>query len=642
MSNDNTSCQGRIAGRLSTSFGCPSRFSGGIESGIVVFVRNDHGAESGKGEHAIHITILIFAGLLISWPLLLHGFPELSNDGPNHAVWSNNYARQMWSGDWYPRWLSNMNDGLGSPDFFYYPPLHAFVSALFWPLVAARDPHGYLISGFSAVLATLLSGLTAYAWIRSLTTERAAVVGAVVYMIVPYHVAIDLYNRGAAAEYWLFVWLPLVMLYAQRIIEGVPYSAVWLAVTFALCAYSHGTVAAVFAAVPIVYVVLFSQPGSRIRQIFLAGVGIGAGIGLAAVYLLPASMDRYKAFVADQTVGWGDYRNWWLFQIRNGVTEAGTIGAGFPWYLSYKMRVAVITVWMAGFCILAYIIIRKRSSSSRTLSHAAFYTGLTVVCFFLNLESSDFIWRMTPVLQLIQIAHRLDTMISMSAAVLAAMVWASFGQQRARAGIALLSFCVFGWFVADMVAARQGYARWRHIPAERVASSVTRDEKQMEYYILWPIEAPAYRLAAPADFDRFVSVHPPKTAAFTGSASGQVQVGSDWRPRHFELSVRAPAAGHIIVNHFYYQGWTAVRKDTGTPIPLTHTSDGLMDLTVPQGDYTLAIDLPRDLPERAGAYISLFSIFFCGGLALLEFKLPRAGSRFSVTSAQARSAAIPG
>lgn len=607
-----------------------------------MFVRIDNGAEPDKVEHAIHIAILIVAGLLLSWPALLHGFPALSNDGPNHAVWSNNYARQLWSGDWYPRWLSNMNDGLGSPDFFYYPPLHAFVSALFWPLVAARDPYGYLISGFSAVLATLLSGLTAYAWIRTLTTARAAVAGAVAYMVVPYHVAIDLYNRGAAAEYWLFVWLPLVMLYAQRIVGNVPYSAVWLAVTYALCAYSHGTVAAVFAAVPIAYVVLFSQPGSRIRQIFLAGAGIATGIGLAAVYLLPASLDRYKAFVADQTVGWGDYRNWWLFQIRNSVTEAGTIGAGFPWYLSYKMRVAVITVWMAGFCIAAYFIIRSRSSSSRTRSHAAFYTGLTVVCFFLNLESSDFIWRMSSVLRLIQIAHRLDTMISMSAAVLAAMVWESLGRQRTRAGIALLSICVFGWFAADMAAARQGYARWRHIPAERAASAVIRNKKQMEYYILWPIEAPAVQLAAPADFDRFVLAHPPKTAAFTGNGSGLVQVRNDWRPRHFELSVRSPAPGHIIVNHFYYQGWTAVQKETGAAIPLTHTPEGLMDLAVPQGDYTVAIDLPRDLPERAGAYISLFSIFFCGALALWEFKSPRAASRSFVTSAPERSTAIPG
>ncbi len=321
--------------------------------------------------------------------------------------------------------------------------MHLF--PLFWPLVAARDPYGYMISGFSAVLATLLSGLTAYAWIRTLTTARAAVVGAVVYMVVPYHVAIDLYNRGAAAEYWLFVWLPLVMMYAQRIVGNVPYSAVWLAVTYALCAYSHGTVAAVFAAVPITYVVLFSQPGSRIRQIVLAGLGIAGGIGLAAVYLLPASMDRYKAFVANQTVGWGDYRNWWLFQIRNSVTEAGTIGVGFPWYLSYKMRVAVITVWMAGFCIAAWLIVRNRSNSSRTRSHAAFYAGLTVVCFFLNLESSDFIWRMSSVLRLIQIAHRLDTMISLSAAVLAAMVWTSLGPQRTRAGIAIC--CRFAFLV---------------------------------------------------------------------------------------------------------------------------------------------------------------------------------------------------
>ncbi len=164
----------------------------------------------------------------------------------------------------------------------------------------------------------------------------------------------------------------------------------------------------------------------------------------------------------------------------------------------------------------------------------------------------------------------------------------------------------------------------------------------MEYYILWPIEAPAIQLMATEDFDRFLSVHPPRTAAFVGNGPGQVQVMNDWRPRHFELSVRSPAPGHIIMNHFYYQGWTAVQKETGAAIPLTHTPEGLMDLAVPQGEYTVAIALPRDLPERAGAYISLFSVFFCGALALWEFKSPRAAFCSSVTSAPERSAAIPG
>jgi hypothetical protein len=582
-----------------------------------MLVRMDGSGELDKSQQALHTAVLILLGLLISFPILLHGSPNLSNDGPNHAAWANNFARQFWSGEWYPRWLTNMNDGLGSPDFFFYPPMHVFVSALFQPLMAARDPHGWWISGYSSVLATVLSGLTAYAWIRTLTTARAALIGAAAYMIAPYHVAIDLYNRGAAAEYWLFASLPLVMLSAQRLVRNVPYSAVWLAITYALCAFSHGTVAAVFAAVPITYVVLFSEAGTRIRQIVRAGAGIAAGIGIAAVYLLPAMFDRNKSYLVDQTSNWGDYRNWWLFQVRNNITEAGTAGAGFPWYLSYKMRVLVITLWMVFYCIATYFMVRGRSSSSRIRNHASFYLGLTLVSFFLMLESSDFVWRALPVLRLIQISHRLDTMVVMAVAVLTAFAWGSFGQRRARASITIIAASIFGWFIADMVAARQGYAEWRPIPAERATNLAIIDEKRMEYYILWPIEAPAVALAAPLDFARFVSQHPPKIAAFTGDAPGEVRV-MNWRPRHFELDVHTLLPGHIIVNHFYYQGWRAIDEQTGAAIPLTPAQDGFMDLAVPQGTYGVAVDLPPDLPERAGRILSLLSLLFCGGFVLWE------------------------
>jgi hypothetical protein len=577
----------------------------------------DDGGELHKGKSALHVAFLILLGLLISLPILRHGFPDLSNDGPNHAAWADDFARQLWSGEWYPRWLTDMNGGLGSPDFFFYPPMHVFVSALFRPLMAARDPHGYWISGYSGVLATVLSGLTAYAWIRTLTTARAAVIGAAAYMIAPYHVAIDLYNRGAAAEYWLFVWLPLVMLSSQGIVRNVPYSTVWLAVTYALCAFSHGTVAAVFAVVPITYVVLFSQPGSRIRQIVRAGTGLAAGIGIAAVYLLPAMLDRNRTYLVDQTSNWGDYRNWWLFQVRNSITEAGTKGAGFPWYLSYKMRVLVITLWMVFFCIATYFMVRRRSTDSRVRHHASFYLGLTLVSFFLMLESSDFVWRAIPVLRLIQISHRLDTMVVMSVAVLTALACAGIAKTRARASVTIIALSILGWFVADMVAARQGYAAWRHIPADRATNLAIMDEKRMEYYILWPIQAPAVALQAPLDFARFVSQHPPKTAAFTGDAPGEVRV-VNWRPRHFELDVHSPVPGHIVVNHFYYGGWGALDEQTGAVIPLTPAQGGVMDLAVPQGAYRVAVDLPPDAPERAGRILSLLSLIFCGGLVLWE------------------------
>ncbi|HWE49435.1 MAG TPA: hypothetical protein VG273_06580 [Bryobacteraceae bacterium] len=574
-------------------------------------------AQRVDGEQAVHIAILIVLGLLISWPVLIHGAPDLSNDATQHAAWTSNFARQFWNGEWYPRWLMNMNGGLGSPDFFFYHPLHAFVSAMFWPLVRESDPHGWLISGYSSGVATVLSGITAYLWIRTLTTARAATIGAAIYMVVPYHVAIDLYNRGAAAEYWLFVWLPLVMLWAQRLVQDVPYSAVWLAVTYAMCVFSHSTVSSVFAAVPFAYVLLFSPKGSRLRNSAIAGAAIAAGTGIAAVYLFPAMLDRSKAFVAYGTSGWADYRNWWLFQIRGAITDAGTQGAGIPWYLSYKMRILVITLWMCASSIGAYLLVRARSGSYTVRRHASFYLGVTLVCFFLMLQSSDFVWRAIPVLRMIQFTNRLDTMIVVAVAVLGALAWASAGPRNAPAITAVFVLSILGWTAADALAASQGYGVWRHVSAERATRAAEMVDLQLEDDMFWPIDAHRKEMSDPPALARFLVAHPPRSASFAAGGEGDARV-LNWGPRRIELSVHAPAGGHLSLDQFYYRGWRAVQKQTGAAIPLNPGPDGLMDLAVPPGTYDVTIDLPADTAERTGRLVSLLSLFLCALTALWQ------------------------
>ena len=57
-------------------------------------------------------------------------------------------------------------------------------------------------------LALVLSALAMYLLARSLFGPLAAAVAAIVYALLPYQL-VDLYVRGALAESWAFVWLPL-------------------------------------------------------------------------------------------------------------------------------------------------------------------------------------------------------------------------------------------------------------------------------------------------------------------------------------------------------------------------------------------------------------------------------------------------
>jgi hypothetical protein len=573
-----------------------------------------------------YIIILLLLGLIISLPVFVYGIPDLANDAGDHALRAVSFAQQLSGGEVFPRWLTRMNGGFGSPAFFFYPPLSTYVSVLFWFLLPkSADPGGWAICGYACVVATLLSGLFCYLWMRRLVTERSALIGAIVYMIAPYHLAIDLYNRGAAAEYWVFVWLPLIMISVERIIADDSYGVIWLALTYSLSVLSHTTVAACFAAIPVAYALVFSQGGSRIRSAIRTVAGLAMGVGISGFFVLPAALDQGKTYTA-QTEGWGDYRNWWLFDIRDKITEAGTIGAGIPWYLSFKMRMLVITLWMLFFCIFAYwFCVRSAPAGTRHRfldramrnRHAVFYLVVVLTCFFLMLRQSDLVWRLNPILRLLQLPLRLHTMIVLAAAMLSAMAWENVEKNGVRWVGAVLILTMGAWLATDMVFARQAFGVWRSVSVERAEHAAWMARTQLEVFsTYWPRYSPAAKFGDMAAFDRLIAEHPPKTAVFSQPKAGSATI-VNWQPRSIELSVHTAGGGEMILNHFYYDGWTAYEKTGHVAIPLTPSHpDGLMELSVPPGNYAMVVQLPLEWTERTGFWITILSLSLVAGLAV--------------------------
>jgi hypothetical protein len=576
---------------------------------------------------ALPYLMLVLFGLILAWPMLVHGFPDLSNDGGDHARWDSHFASQFWQGELYPRWLSNVTGGLGGASLYIYPPLQSFAASLFQPFVQGRDPYGWLITGYACVLATVLAGITAFIWLRSFAGVGSALFGAVVYMIAPYHLAIDVYNRGAAAEYWIFVWLPLLMLAAGGIASNSRYSTAGLAVSYALCVYSHASVAACSAALPLAYVLIFSEPKRRWRAALSAVFGVILGIGLAAVFLLPALLDQSKTSFAMYASGWGDYRNWWLFQVRDQITETGTVSTGIPWYFSYKMRILVITIWTLVFSGTSYWLIRRYSAPGLARRLAAFYLATTLAGFVLMLRQSAIVWKVVPILPLLQFPFRLSTFLVLAAAVLSCLAFASMKQAGARYGAVVIVLSMLGWAAADAVSARQAFSAWRYIPPERAALAAGRLRIQPEYYAFWPKSARVQDLQAIPELDKFIAAHPPKQALLGADAARGSAMVESWRPRRVLLKVDAPAAGPLILNHFYIEGWRARLEGSQANLPVNPSRpDGLIVVDVPKGVFNLIVDLPPDPAERTGKLISLASLGILAAMLIggkLSFPLLR-------------------
>src|SRR5437870_450529 len=114
-----------------------------------------------------HVFAIVGVGLVLTLLVLIFGVPYLSDDGVTHAIWYTHFSEQLWAGDFYPRWLVNMNAGLGSPAFFYYPPLPFFLTSVLRPFFP-NDPQGWHQVGVSLSIALTASGVSAYLWLKEI------------------------------------------------------------------------------------------------------------------------------------------------------------------------------------------------------------------------------------------------------------------------------------------------------------------------------------------------------------------------------------------------------------------------------------------------------------------------------------------
>lgn len=174
---------------------------------------------------------LMTATALLLLPFWLRGGSQ-GHDLFHHLLSGHFFAVQLWQGEIYPRWLMEMNGAFGSPAFFFYPPLPYYVSALF----AGPEPlahHAMIPLLWSNTLALGLSGLFAYLWLRPFATSGRALAASLLYMALPYHLAIDIYARFALAESWAFVWAPLALLAQDRLCRRAPFALLLLALAVA-------------------------------------------------------------------------------------------------------------------------------------------------------------------------------------------------------------------------------------------------------------------------------------------------------------------------------------------------------------------------------------------------------------------------
>lgn len=540
--------------------------------------------------------VIVLVATLVMVPALLAGAMRNGIDSIFHARWMQAFSKQFWDGELYPRWLMDLNDGFGSPAFFIYPPFSQFVTALLHPLLP--DPSAAaLLLGISAWLAIVLSGVSCLLWLRHALSHwhAAALIGALTYMLAPYHLYVDVYQRGAIAEVWAFVWPPLSLLQLHRLDRFQPRLLVWLALSLAGLLITHAPAVLILFPAYFLYAVALDWQDRRVSRTAWLVVACGLGCLLAGWYLGTALLHTRHINTAA------------LFGPR--ATSSNWLIGGGTWADPAIERDIYVAVTIQGIVALAAAAIALAKSRREDITLPLVALLLAIVSLLMMSVLSQPIWDLGLPINRIQFPWRFSLLLSVACALGVALAVA-----RAARGMRLAA----GVPVLLLVTNTLLYS----FPAEHplAATSVTSAPPANPDSQTW--DAGEYRLARKQEVDGIFALG--ERARFA-NGTGRLTI-VEWRPRALKFDIDATTQSTVAVRQFNYPGWKVqlLPSDTGTELL---EGKPYLQVAVTPGRHAVKLILSETTEETVGRISSIVGLIILLGIAALGVARPRINPR---------------
>lgn len=558
------------------------------------------------------ISLLWFIGVagILLLPVWLWQLPW-GDDTISHYNWTRSLLDQWLEAPGYSRWLTSYNDGLGSPDFFFYPPLSTYVAVWFGALAPEADPSTAI--KFASLLALGLSGWAAYLFLSDHVDRRAAGIAATLYMLLPYHLGIDFYWRTAIAEFWSFVWMPLILMGIGRMIgRDSRFAWVGVALAYAMLIFTHMPTTLFFTVFIPIVVLGMARNGTRLRSLFRVASAMALGVGLAGFYLVPAlSMQQFT----EMALLWRKPIASLLLALPPSFP--GLEKSGWLMNLSARLYFVALSTALVALVVYGLALLRQPSPQARRFAHL--WIGITLFALFLTLGPSSVVWENLPLLHKVQFPWRILSVVTLGTVVLIALWlqrWHRCGPVPAdAAGFALLSMLLVAW-LGDV--AWLSYQRTHYVPRAFSAASDSR-LNNCEFMPIWAGDGGA-------DYDpglvcdgkrrsdgRSVSAPTmPVVSAGQGTISGFSKAGSG-----IEVEVVAQDRITLQLPLLYFPIWEARDTTSGSLLPLRPSQPGgFVQVEVPGGVNRVHVGRVFHSTEVLGMALSLAAVALLVGVAV--------------------------
>ena len=533
---------------------------------------------------------LMLAAIASTLPFLYAAQGRLPEAGDLTVHWPRMlmFDETLRSGVWYPRWLGGMNYGYGAATTMFYAPL------VYYALSATHALLGDWSRSVEAVamLAAMGSAAAFYFYARSFLSPIASAVGALLYLLLPYHL-IDLYHRGALAELMAFVWMPLVMLMlgasvkrmsARRIIFG--------AVAFSLLIVTHPPVAYAFSVSLVIFVTAWAIRLRSWRPALSCSFIVMLGGALSAFYWMPAIAE----------VGYVNQSVTDLFERNNGYITDLLAGSTFE-------KLIAATIIATGLLFFLFIALARSSKRSDPKDlwlnqHASGWMIVGLVSIFMMLPFADPLARLMPGISGMAFMWRWLAITNLATSAFAGVVVDKlyarnqpgkkhvedrthamiFDRRRIRETLAAtLTIGVLAFGVISC--ARASNLKLQFVaPADFVEQDFT------------PAGAPGI-----TELPRNISI------SMLSNSPGSYARLIEWKPQERVMEVFAPTGDTLHVCSFMFPGWEASVDGDAVPIR-TEARLKTMLIDVPQGSHTIKLVFANTFARRWAQALSLTAL----------------------------------
>ncbi len=568
---------------------------------------------------------LIVALSVFAWaPLVGPPYFLDAHDAPHSVFFLNEFDQAIRDGVPYPRWGVDFALGYGYPLFNIYSTLAFYVAEIFHLLGAGLTAAVKL----TYVLAFVLSGLTMYAFAKRVLGAQAGVLAGIVYVYVPYHL-LDIYVRSAFAEFFAFIFLPLILLLFHELVEKRDARHLVLAaLAYAGLFLTHAATAFIFSILLVPYVAFLILSRFRVRPtnpelhpgrvsiradcgqlLQLVGLSLGAAalaLALSSIFLLP--MLTEKAYVAESqwTQGSFGYAKHFVYpsQLLSPFWGYGYAGEALQDEMSLQLGVLATMLAVVGTVYSLW-------KGARSRGQIAFFLVASLVIILAMMPVALPVWETLPLAAFVQFPWRLLGLAALVISFLsgsAIHAWSGESSLEERCWQPTL-----GVLLLVVVLASYGYT----LP--EYTSPSTRSEQPVaviDFESLYPpdrVGMTAWVTEQPHDtplVEQYLAAEPlTKARALAEAATVEML-------RHGavseEIQVDSPAGTEVQFYTYFFPGWRGYVDGQEVEI---HPAGphGLIALQVPLGEHHVEIrfgDTPVRVFGTAISGLSLLLAFF--------------------------------